>query len=139
MTTSYVTYQYYTTTFLGVAIASNDFSRLALRASAEIDRVTFNRTAAIVLAATDTETIDLIKMAACSVAEQIQTNEAEGGSDGIQSEQIGSNSVTYAENSSKRFSNIKKIQDAARLYLESTELMFAGFASGEYGGMVDED
>jgi len=135
----YATYTQYTNTYLGTAIASADFARLALRASSEIDRVTFNRAAAIVTAGTDTATIALIVSATCSVAEQIQTNEAEGGSDGIQSEQIGSNSVTYAENSSKRFSNTKKIQDAARLYLESTELMFAGFASGEYGGELDED
>ena len=136
---AYVTYTYYTTTFLGTAIASADFARLALRASAIIDQLTFGRAAAIVAAATDTATIALIKNATCAVAEEYQTVETNGGSDGIQSESIGSNSVTYADNSSARKTNSQKYANAAALYLGSTGLMFRGFADGELGGTLDAD
>jgi hypothetical protein len=139
MTTSYVTYAYYTTTFLGVAIASGDFARLALRASTVIDQVTFNRAAAIVLATTDTDTIDLIKQATCAIAEEILSIEASGNVDGIQSESIGSNSVTYTKGASAQLTSQAKLVKAAKLYLASTGLMFPGFAEGEYSKQADDD
>jgi hypothetical protein len=130
--TVYTDYTYYSGTFLGTAIASADFARLALRASEIIDQITFNRTAAIVLAATDTATIDLIKMATCAVAETYQTNEADGSGGGIKSESIGSNSVTYVDGAKATLSDMVRLSRAAVLYLDSTGLMYRGFASGEY-------
>jgi hypothetical protein len=137
MTTAYATYQYYTGTFLGVNIASVDFARLALRASAIIDQITFQRTAAIITAATETAKIDLIKMATCAVAEQIQTNDTSPG--GIQSESIGANSVTYVAGASSTQSHLKKLRDAAKTYLDSTGLLYPGFLEDEYGGSSIED
>ena len=137
--TTYADYTYYTTTYLGTSIASGDFARLALRASAWVDRLTFQRAAAIVTAATDTATIDLIKMATCAIAEDIQTTEANGGTDAIQSESIGQNSVTYGAMSSKAASAGETYMQTASLYLGSTGLMFPGFARGEYSGGLDED
>jgi hypothetical protein len=130
---SYADYTYYTGTYLGTAIASADFPRLALRASATIDNLTFNRAAT----ETDVTTIDKIKMATCALAEELQKEDLADGIDGIQSESIGSNSVTYAENSGKRLTNETKQSKAAKLYLSSTGLMFRGFASGEYSGDID--
>jgi hypothetical protein len=134
--TTYATYSYYTATFLGTAIASTDFSRLALRASAIIDQLTFNRASVIVTAATDTATIDLIKMATCEVAEAMQAVET-GGADGITSESIGSYSVSYGAGSIKSLPAIDKYMQAARLWLGNTELLFRGFATDEYGTNVD--
>jgi len=71
--TAYTDSTYYTGTYLGNVIASADFPRLALRASAVIDQVTFGRASAIVTAATDTATIALIKMATCAVAVEALT------------------------------------------------------------------
>ncbi len=139
MTTAYATYAYYTDTFLGTAIASADFARLALRASAVIDQITFNRAGPVVTAGTETDTIDLIKMATCAVAEEYQAIEDSGSADGIQSESVGSHSVTYAENSKQRRTATARLAEAAKLYLGSTELMYRGFAEGEYGTDVDED
>lgn len=133
MTTPYTDYTYYTTTYLGTSIASADFARLALRASATIDQLTFQR------AATDTDNTDAIEMATCAVAEEIQQGEADGNADGIASESIGSNSVTYAAHSTKQMTATEKYSIAASLYLGSTGLMFPGFASGEYSGELDED
>lgn len=136
MATAYVDYTYYTTTYLGEAISAADFPRLALRASATIDNLTFDRAAPIVTVATDTATIDKIKMATCAVAEELQKQDQAGGADGIQSESVGVNSVTYSANSSKQLTNETRQSKAAKLYLASTGLMFRGFANGEYSSDV---
>lgn len=129
---AYADFTYYSATYLGTAIASADFARLALRASATIDNLTFDRAAPIVTAAAETATIDKIKMATCAVAEELQKQDQADGADGIQSESVGSYSVSYAENSGKRLTNETKQSKAAKLYLSSTGLMFRGFANGEY-------
>jgi hypothetical protein len=137
----YATYSQYTTDYLGTAIASADFAALALRASAYIDQLTYQRAAAIVLAGTETANIALIMMATCAVAEQLQTINTSGssGGGGIKSESIGNYSVTYADGTFATFSTTAKLSQLAKLYLGSTGLMYAGFASGEYGGVFDED
>lgn len=131
---SYVDYAYYVGTYLGTAIVSADFTRLALRASAAIDNLTFGRAAPIVTANTDAATIDLIRMATCAVAEELQNQDQSGSADGIQSETVGSYSVSFASNSSKQLTNEAKQSQAAKIYLSLTGLMFRGFADGEYGG-----
>lgn len=131
---AYADYTFYTTTYLGNAISQADFPRLALRASEAIDRMTFNRAAD----ETDEDVVALIKMATCAVAEAQQSNEAEGGADGVVSESVGSHSVTYSEASSRRQTAFQKLENAARAYLESTGLMFRGFADGEYGSVGAE-
>jgi len=136
---AYADYTYYTTTYLGTSIAVGDFNRLALRASAWVDRLTFQRAAAIVTAATDTATIALIKNATCAIAEDIQQTDANGGADAIQSESIGQNSVTYVAGSSKMSTSGETYMQTASLYLGSTGLMFPGFLAGEYSGEIDAD
>jgi hypothetical protein len=133
----------YTGTYLGNLISSADFPRLALRASAVIDRVTFNRAAAIVTAGTELATIDLIQMATCEVAEQQLTNETlaanNNGNVGIKSESVGSHSVTYIENADATLSDNDKLKRSAALYLGQTGLMFPGFYTGEYGMTIDAE
>ena len=132
----YADYAYYSGTYLGSSIAEADFPRLALRASAHIDRITFGRAAT----QTDAETVDKIKMATCAVAEELQTQDQSGGADALTSESQGGYSVTYAANSTRAMTNTQRIQTASALWLESTYLMFSGFNNGEYGGdCSDED
>lgn len=134
---SYATYEYYTDTFLGTAITSeSSFNRLALRASAYIDQMTFHRAEDV----TDEDDLDSLAMANCAVAEEIQSVEQEGSQGGIKSESVGSHSVTYADSNIKTLSLEKRYENVARLYLENTNgnLLFKGFATGEYGGSVDE-
>ena len=135
---AYATYSYYTSTFLGTAIAEADFPRLALRASAQIDRVTFNRAAAIITANTETDNVTAIKMATCEIAEEIQRQESASNVDGVTGESQGQYSVSYGANSNRSKSNQSKIETAARLWLENTFLMFGGFNTGEYGGLTDD-
>jgi hypothetical protein len=129
--TAYADYTYYSGTYLGTAIASANFPRLALRASEVIDEITFGR------AATDTDNETAIKNATCAVAEEIQRVEAGGNTDGIASESIGSNSVTYTANAYAQLSRLAKLSSAAKTYLGNTGLMFKGFADGEYGVLTD--
>ena len=131
--TAYADLTYYKNTYLGTAIADANFPQLALRASAQIDALTFDRVAPIITAATETAKIDKIKMATCALSEEIQTQDASGDSaGGIQSESIGSNSVSYAAGALATLTHDQKLQRVARLYLGNTGLMFRGFASGEY-------
>ena len=128
---AYADFTYYSTSFLGTAIAEADFPRLALEASAVIDRITFGR------AATDTENTTAIKNAMCAVAEELLNQRNAGGADGIASESQGQYSVSYLANSSRSKTNLEKLSNAARLWLDGTFLMFAGFNAGEYGGSGD--
>lgn len=124
---AYADFAFYTSEYLGTAILEADFPQLALRASAVIDQLTYNRAAS----ETDEATVELIKMANCAVAEEMQKVNSEGGADGISSESVGSHSVSYSENSSKRQTTEQRYNNAAGLYLKSTGLMFAGFMDGE--------
>ena len=126
---AYADFTYYTNTYFGTAIAESKFPQLALRASAVIDRITFQRAAA----ETDATNINKIKMAMCAVAEELQTQDLTNGMDGIASESQGQYSVSYLANSSRSKTNLEKLSNAARLWLDGTFLMFAGFADGEYG------
>ena len=128
---AYVDYTYYSGTFLGTAIAEANFPRLALRASAVIDQLTFERAAPIVTATTDTATIEKIKLATCTVAEEIQTQETNGNTDNITSENVGSYSVSYGAKSQSAMTNEEKQAKVAKLYLGNTGLMFPGFAENE--------
>ena len=136
---TYADFTFYSTQYLGTAIAESAFPQLALKASAVIDRLTFGRVAPIVTAATDTVTIIKIKLAVCAVAEAIQTFEASGSTDGISSETVGSHSVTYTQHASKQLTELQKYINAARLWLDGTYLMFGGFNSGEYGGTLTDE
>ncbi len=130
---SYADFTHYTTEYLGNVIAQADFPRLALRASAQIDRITFGR------AATDTDNETAIKNAMCAVAEELQRQEQNENADGITSESQGQYSVSYGTGSSRSRTNQQKIEDAAKLWLENTFLMFPGFNAGEYGNEPTND
>lgn len=134
---AYADYTYYTGTFLGTAIASADFAALALRASAVIDQITFGRAEPIVTTGTETTTITAIKNAMCAVAEELQRQAQTGSLDGISSESQGRYSVSFFKHADKAKSSMARLQDAARLWLANTYLMYAGFNSDEYGTVVE--
>ncbi len=131
--TVYADYTYYSTEFLGTAIAEADFPALAFQASAVIDAITFNR------AASDTDNTNAIKNAMCAVAEELKRQVASGNVDGIASESQGRYSVSFAKNSEKMKTNQTRLEDAARVWLANTGLMFAGFYTGEYGTTLDDN
>lgn len=134
---AYATYAYYTGTYLGSAIAEADFDALALRASEVINRMTFHRAEDV----TDEDDLDSLAMANCAVAEEMQVVSEEGSQGGIKSERVGSYAVEYADNNTRMLSNNSRYENVARIYLENTEgnLLYKGFASGEYGSTVDDE
>lgn len=136
---AHITYVYYTDTYKGSAVASEDFAVLSERASAQINLLTSDRVAAILTDGTDTATVDKIKMATCAVMEEIQASSSEGNADGIESERIGNYAVTYGSNASKSKPAIIRYRDIAKVYLGNTYLMFLGFYSGEYGGSLADE
>jgi hypothetical protein len=132
MTVTYVDYTYYVGTYRGTVIASDDFPQLALRASAILDQITFQRAAPIVAEATDADTIDRIKMATCTIAEEYQrVSTGSNQQDYIQQETVGAHSVTYFAGAGMNVAQIESYSDIARVYLASTGLMFRGFTIDE--------
>ena len=132
--TVYVSYSYYTDNFLGTLVASGDFDALELRASRHIDRLTYNRVADIVEADEDEDEVDAIKDAVCAVVDELY-NQSQADSDkAIKSESVGGHSLSYVDNPDLKRTQLDKIRQAARLWLESTYLLFPGFYTGEYGG-----
>lgn len=127
--TVYVDYAFYATTYHGTVIASSEFSTYALKASAQIDLITFGRAAGI----TDVGTVAQIKLATCSVADELKAFDLGGQDDGIKSESIGSHSVTYADNAKSVRPIEERLSDAARPYLFSTGLMYRGLYANERG------
>ena len=121
------------TVFLGNAIAEADFPRLALRASAQIDNITFNRAAAIITADDPDADVTAIKNATCAIAEEIQRQEQSDNVDGITSESQGRYSVSYSANSNRSRTNQQRLKMLQNCGLKPTALMFPGFSYGEYG------
>lgn len=129
---AYADFTFYSTQYFGTAIAEADFPQLALKASAVIDRITFGRAATETVAAN----ITAIKNAMCAIAEEIQTIAAEEVTGYIKSETVGSHSVTYDTSYASTLSTMDRLATAAALWLEGTYLMFGGFNTDEYGGIV---
>ena len=135
--TAYADWVYYGTTYLGTAIGEDEFDSLALRASAQIDQMTFNRVAEVISDDDDDDKIDLIKMAVCAVADEMHLQAGEGPQ--VASERVGSFSKTYVVSGEMKKTSDQRLARVAKLYLGSTELMFKGFASGEYGSIPSDD
>jgi hypothetical protein len=137
MTTQYATYEYYVGTYFGTAIPLSEFNALALRASAALDRLTFDRAATVITDGTDATTVAAIQMAVCAMADELKVMSVEGYS-GVKSESVGSHSVSYSEGAPATKSMMGRLATAASLYLGGTELLYRGFASGEYSTDRDE-
>lgn len=129
---AYADYAFYTATYGGASIEQSEFARLINQASAYIDALTFDRAGDV----EDAATLTKLKYAACAAAETIKKQE-QGGE--LQSERVGNFAVTYADTPTARLSIEAKITQAVKIYLSNTELLYRGFASGEYGGVLDED
>jgi len=130
---TYADWTFYSATYLGSAITQAEFPALALRASVLIDKFTYNRAAN----ESDLDVVAKIKNAMCAVADELKAQATQPG--GIASERVGNHSVTYATSSEMQLSNQQKLHNVVRDYLWETGLMFASFASGEYGGWLDAD
>ena len=109
-------FEFYTI-FYGGTLDSEAYNRLAVRASAEIDRLTFNRAAT----ATGAD-LEAVKMAVCAVVDEL--NYLELGGD-ITSESNDGISRSYASANVTR-TKTQRLQAAADIWLSKTTLCFAG-------------
>jgi len=112
-----VDYAFYTGTYKGT-LSEADFNRLAIKASAYLDRVTHDRLAAVV----DTAVLELAKLACCSAADAMLANE-QGG---VKAESNDGVSVTYVEGSGPAKADGKRLREAVGLFLGGTDLLFRG-------------
>ena len=112
----YADHAFYTDTYKGT-LDSVVYVRLAVRASAEIDRMTFNRAAS----ATGKD-LEAVKMAECAVVDELHYLEMGGD---ITSESNDGVSRSYASGSVSR-SKAQRINAAADIWLSKTNLCFAG-------------
>lgn len=112
----YADYDYYKNDFHGQKITNEEFDRLAIKASAFLDVITFNRIE-------QTQPVaDPIKNAMCAVAEIQQTYDS--GAGGIASESVGKASVTYANADGKTLE--QESYNAAYPFLIGTGLLYRG-------------
>lgn len=112
-----VDYSFYTGAYHGT-LAEVDFNRLAVKASAYLDRVTFGRLAAV----TDTAVLELAKLACCAAADAMLANE-QGG---VKTESNDGISVTYVEGSGLAKADGKRLREAVGLFLGGTDLLYRG-------------
>ena len=120
---AYADYAYYRDNFRGGAVSEADFPGLAVKASAFIDRLTFNR-----LRSADIIP-DEAKMAMCTVAERIQVAEKSGVLNvnaAVKSENNDGYSVSYNDFSLVSAQLYADYEEAALPYLYGTGLMYAG-------------
>jgi len=125
---AYADFDFYKDIYLGTMLTQAEFPRLAMRASAIVDQVTFGRVATVMEADEDTDTIEKIKLATCGIAELVkQLDKVESGGAGeIASERVGNHSVSYVQNATAAMSDDDKFLRVAKLYLFDTELLYRG-------------
>lgn len=114
----YSDYAFYVNSYSGT-LSEEQYSRLAVRAAAEIDRMTFQRAKE---AAGDDLTA--VKYAECAVVDEL-SNQAAGGSGDITSESNDGLSRSYATGAVPKSSR-QRVDAAAYTWLCSTDLLFAG-------------
>lgn len=127
---AYADYSFYTTTYKGSTIPFDQFERLALEASAEVDYQTFERASVVVIEAVEAALIEKIKMATCSIADLLFVIEQEGkGKTGtVSGERVGDYSVNYAVSGDATATKSQRIENALRRWLGHTGLLFRGAA-----------
>lgn len=112
----YADFKFYKDTYHGGA-SETEYSRLAVRAAAYVDRMTFGR--AKTAKGAD---LDAVKMAECAIVDELVTQE-QGGI--VTSETNDGISRSYATGSVVK-SSTQRIYAAAEVFLCNTNLCFAG-------------
>lgn len=109
----YVDYDYYSNTYQG-KVKAEDFTNLEIKAKNTLDYYTFNRI----------ETVDdNVKLAVCELIDFMQEDRENEGKE-IESEKVGSYSVTYSKENI--ISKSKKQRNIINKYLGHTNLLYRG-------------
>ena len=120
----YADYAYYTGTYKGTAISEDAFAAFARRASAFIDRLTYNRLN------TGYAVTDAVKMATCAVADAMKASseveQAAVHTAAVKSESVDGDNTTYQSQADIRDALEIQWAEAAEQYLLFTGLMDRG-------------
>jgi len=122
---AFIDYLYYTGNG-GTSIPESEFNRYAIRASYQVDYLTFKRAEAIITAGTNLPLIDRIKRATMAVADVMKECSVSQANLGIQSEKVGDHSVQYRGSEELRSHEAQAVQSAVEMYLGHTGLMYPG-------------
>lgn len=114
---NFIDYDYYKNNYGGTLVSSTNFTRLSLQASYFINKITFGR------AEKSENYLEEIKLATCSVLEEMYKIENDGGVK--VAETVGKHSVTFS-NSSRDVTEEKIYYKAAITYLSNTGLLYRG-------------
>lgn len=120
---AYADFYFYKNVFLGTAVSEADFPGLAVKVSAFIDRMTFNRLRSA------EEIPEEVKMAVCAIVERMDTAfkaNATGSSAAVKSENNDGYSITYNALSDIRAELTADYEEAALLFLYGSPLLYAG-------------
>lgn len=132
---AYADFKFYEEEYLGTILADTEFPPYALRATTEINYITFDRAKQVILDNTDADAVQAIKMATCALAEQLLDLDTNPRL--LESEKVGTHAVTYAKTPDIKWTRLDRLQSAAKVYLAHTGLMYRGFSTGEYAGRID--
>jgi len=94
--TAYIDDTFYTGTYHGIAIASTDFARIALRASDELDKLTANLVQLNGLTSYSADAQEAIKLATCALAESLAQIDAATDSAGLMASSEHVNGYSYS-------------------------------------------
>lgn len=124
---AYIDENFYNSIYNGAEIDSTVFSRIAKRASDEIDKLTFNRVRTEGLSSFSENIQEKIKLAVCAYAEMLSQIETATDGTGIRgtSEKVGSYSYLVDAQSIKDVLVDAKIK--AKSFMVDTGLLYAGF------------
>ncbi|MEA4811160.1 MAG: hypothetical protein VB108_01165 [Anaerolineaceae bacterium] len=122
---AFADYTFYTTIFGGTSIPASAFDALALKASYEVNRLTFGRAAkAMAAIPLNTEHANAIKMTTCAVAEEMKKFAGVTGTiRNIKSESVGDHSVSYLSMEEGKALQTQAITEVVNKYLEFTGLL----------------
>lgn len=119
----YATYNDYESLYQGTVLEPTDWPLVCREASALVDQLTYGRLQR------GAPVTDQVKMAVCGAAESLfqSDREAEAVSSGVQSETVGSHSVTYEDAGTIAARRRAQAIDAINLYLPPWDpLRYAG-------------
>jgi len=122
---AFIDYLYYLNNG-GSSISESEFDRYAVRASYQVNFLTFNRAEAIITADTNLSLIDRIKRATVAVADVMKSYSVSEGGALIQSEKVGDHSVQYRSGDELRSQETQAVSSVVEMYLSHTGLLYPG-------------
>lgn len=110
-----VTYNYYTTEYFGDSVQEAEFPKYRKRAWTDLNYYSGGNASSVVADETNAEVVNAIRDCICELADNSKVLELNGGNQ-IESEKLGSRSVSYSQASLSRSSS-KVIQGIIRKHL----------------------